>query len=69
MRFDSNWALIVKNLQGRPALALDFGFEQRSLVAPSYSIDRYEFLDQDLILKSDGCLQHFRYHVMKEVLP
>ena len=26
-RFDSNWALIVKNLQGRPALALDVGFE------------------------------------------
>ena len=26
-RFDSDWALIVKNLQGRPAIALDFGFE------------------------------------------
>ena len=25
--FDSDWALIVKNLQSRPAIALDFGFE------------------------------------------
>ena len=25
--FDSDWVLIVKNLQGRPAIALDFGFE------------------------------------------